>query len=191
VGVKDTIAPVIPVLPDVNVSFCNLPFTPTRPTTTDNCAGIVTGTTTTAFPLTAVGTTTVTWSFSDGHGNTVTANQKIIINGYTFVGFYSPISAIGGDCHSPAKNIKGGSVIPIKFDVKCGSTLVTSGIQPVVKVQSVDGNCNPTSTLLSVNAVYQNDWHANWDTSNWAPGIYKIVVLLPDGTMPYVFVNLK
>ncbi len=49
--VKDTIPPVVPVLPPVKVG-CLMPVTLTAPTTTDNCAGTVTGTTSTQFPIT-------------------------------------------------------------------------------------------------------------------------------------------
>jgi hypothetical protein len=188
VEVADTIAPAIPVLADVLGSFCS-PVTVRPPTTTDNCAGIVTGTTTTVFPISAVGTNVVTWRFTDGR-NTVAANQRVIISGYTFVGFDSPIGAVGGDCTTPAKDVKAGSVNPIKFQYKCGETAVTSGPAPVVKVE-LWKNCVASGTLLSVNAVYLNDWHANWDTTGWAKGVYKIIVELPDGSKPFVFVNLK
>ena len=36
----------------------------TAPTATDNCSGTITGTTST-FPITAQGTTVVTWTFED------------------------------------------------------------------------------------------------------------------------------
>jgi hypothetical protein len=52
---------------------------------------MITGTTTAVFPLTNAGTTTVTWTFDDGNGNTTTANQSITISTLSFMGFYSPI----------------------------------------------------------------------------------------------------
>ena len=33
-----------------------------------------------SFPITAQGTTVVTWTFNDGNGNSVTANQNVIID---------------------------------------------------------------------------------------------------------------
>lgn len=190
--VQDTIAPVAPVLPDVYGSLCS-PVTLTAPKATDNCVGQVTGTTPTTFPISTVGTHTVVWTFNDGRGNTSTANQKVVISGLTFVGFYAPLAAPnGGTCLIPAKVVKLGSVVPIKFDLKCGSTLLTSGPGPKVKVQRYEG-CTPSELVLDVNAAYQNVWHANWDTSapGLAKGIYKIFVELPDGSTPFVFVNLK
>ena len=52
---------------------------PTAPTATDNCSGVVTGTTTTPFPISA--STTVTWTYDDGNGNTSSQDQIVTING--------------------------------------------------------------------------------------------------------------
>ncbi|WP_375559882.1 choice-of-anchor D domain-containing protein [Bernardetia sp. OM2101] len=78
--IDDTTDPVIPVLADINEECSS---TPTAPTTTDNCAGTITGTTPTTFPITAQGTTVVTWTFDDGNGNSITADQDVIINDTT------------------------------------------------------------------------------------------------------------
>jgi hypothetical protein len=50
----------------------------TAPTANDNCAGIISGTTSTALPITS--NTTITWTFNDGNGNTSTQTQNIILN---------------------------------------------------------------------------------------------------------------
>jgi hypothetical protein len=67
-------------LPNLNAE-CSL--TPVAPTALDNCAGVVTGTTGTAFPITAQGTTTVTWTYDDGNGNTATQAQNVVISDVT------------------------------------------------------------------------------------------------------------
>ena len=74
--VDDMTDPVIPVLADVT-GECSAMVT--APTTTDNCSGTITGTTSTVFPITTQGTTVVVWSFDDGNGNVVTSNQNVII----------------------------------------------------------------------------------------------------------------
>src|SRR5690606_17008464 len=79
--VDDTTDPVIPTLADVTVGQCS--GTPVAPTTTDNCAGTITGTTTTTFPITTQGTTVVTWTFDDGNGNVVTADQNVVVDDTT------------------------------------------------------------------------------------------------------------
>jgi hypothetical protein len=186
--VKDTIPPVTPVLPAVTGS-CSTPVTLTAPTATDNCAGTVTGTTTTVFPITAQGTTAVVWRFNDGNGNTSTATQNVVMAGLTFKGFYSPVGTVSNLCTAPVQANQG-SVLPLKFDMLCGTTTITAGTAPIVKIQLWTG-CQFVSEPVSVAAVYNNDWHYNWDTSAWAKGIYKVIVILPDGTSRYVFVKLK
>ncbi len=75
---NDNTSPIIPTISDLS-SECDV--TPTAPTTTDNCAGTITGTTASIFPITATGTTVVIWNFDDGNGNNVNANQNVIISG--------------------------------------------------------------------------------------------------------------
>lgn len=54
-------------------------FTPSTPTATDNCAGVINGIPDTSFPITAIGTTVVTWTYDDGNGNSVSQTQNITI----------------------------------------------------------------------------------------------------------------
>jgi hypothetical protein len=61
--------------------ICEPVAAPAPPTATDNCEGSITGTTTTVFPVTTEGTTTVTWTFDDGNGNVSTQTQDVIVSG--------------------------------------------------------------------------------------------------------------
>ncbi|MBC6113197.1 hypothetical protein H7U22_22525, partial [Pedobacter sp. CCM 8938] len=63
-------------LADIN-AVCSA--TPVAPTLSDPCAGGLTATTATAFPITTAGTTVVTWTFNYGNGYTQTVNQNVII----------------------------------------------------------------------------------------------------------------
>ncbi|PWL24150.1 MAG: hypothetical protein DCO96_15280, partial [Fluviicola sp. XM-24bin1] len=80
VTVADTTSPVTPTIADIN-SECSV--TVTAPTTTDNCAGTVTGTTTDPLTYSAEGTYLITWTFDDGNGNTTTATQNVVIDDVT------------------------------------------------------------------------------------------------------------
>ncbi|MCA1918082.1 MAG: hypothetical protein LDL38_01670, partial [Flavobacterium piscis] len=102
--IKDTTAPVAPLL-DTITAECSV--TPIAPTTTDSCTGIVTGTTTTLFPVTTVGTTPVTWLFEDGNGNSVTAIQNIIISEVTLAGTASTTCASDGSGYVLTFNVTG------------------------------------------------------------------------------------
>jgi PKD repeat protein len=75
--VQDTTPPTAPVLPDVN-SGCSV--TLTAPITTDNCAGEVTGVTTSSVTYSQQGSFFVNWTFNDGNGNSTQAMQKIIVS---------------------------------------------------------------------------------------------------------------
>lgn len=55
--------------------------TPTAPTATSACGVTITGTPDVSFPITTVGSTTVTWTYDAGGGNTSTQTQTIIVNG--------------------------------------------------------------------------------------------------------------
>src|SRR6516225_4875637 len=175
--VGDNTAPVPPVLPDIVSNGCNPVQKPPPPVATDNCAGSVLGTTTTQFPITAFGTNFITWKFDDGHGNVSTATQNVIITGPTLVGFYAPISGINGGCgkNQQIEVINPGSKNPIKFDLKCGNTLITTVITPQVRIDEYNG-CTFVKELIVTNAVYQNDWHYNWDTTGFPANNYQIFV---------------
>ncbi|RVT72844.1 hypothetical protein EOD40_15660, partial [Flavobacterium sufflavum] len=99
VSVEDKTAPVKPTLVDVTINGCS--GTPVAPTTTDACAGTITGTTTTVFPISTQGTTVVTWTFNDGNGNTETATQNVIVDDVTKPA--KPILAdVNGECSATA-----------------------------------------------------------------------------------------
>ncbi len=79
VTVLDTMAPVpnIATLADVT-GACSVDSI-SAPVAADNCAGQFSATTTTIFPITAAGTTVVTWTYMDASGNTATQDQNVII----------------------------------------------------------------------------------------------------------------
>jgi len=70
-----------PTLPDI-IGECSV-STPIAPTATNNCGLNVTGTTTTIFPISNQGITTITWNYDDGYGNTLTQFQNIVIDDVT------------------------------------------------------------------------------------------------------------
>jgi hypothetical protein len=80
VTVEDNTPPAVPVLADVT-GECSA--TVTAPTAKDNCAETVTGTTSDPLTYNAQGTYTVHWTFDDGHHNSSTANQTVIVKDVT------------------------------------------------------------------------------------------------------------
>lgn len=55
----------------------------TAPTATNNCGGSVTGVPDVSFPISAQGTTVVTWTYDDGSGNITYQTQNVIVTDVT------------------------------------------------------------------------------------------------------------
>ncbi|RKR04851.1 putative secreted protein (Por secretion system target) [Flavobacterium sp. 90] len=81
ITIPDVTAPVpnLATLPAINASCSISAAQITVPTATDNCAGIITATTTDPLNYTTVGAHVITWSYDDGHGNVSTQNQTVNI----------------------------------------------------------------------------------------------------------------
>ncbi|WP_188358253.1 LamG-like jellyroll fold domain-containing protein, partial [Mangrovimonas yunxiaonensis] len=77
VTVEDNITPVIPTLSTIEEQ-CSA--TVPVPTATDNCGGVITGTTSSPLTYTAQGLYYIIWTFNDGNGNEDTATQTVFIN---------------------------------------------------------------------------------------------------------------
>ncbi|MCZ4243524.1 gliding motility-associated C-terminal domain-containing protein, partial [Pedobacter punctiformis] len=91
---KDVTKPVKPVLADVS-GECSA--TVTAPTTTDNCSGTITGTTSDALTYTTQGTHIITWTFTDAAGNVETATQNVMVKDLTKP--VKPVLAdVSGEC---------------------------------------------------------------------------------------------
>ena len=77
--IKDNISPVANVTTLSAITAQCSVTSLTAPTATDNCSGVVTGTHNATLPITAVGTTAVTWTYTDAQNNTSTQVQSVII----------------------------------------------------------------------------------------------------------------
>ena len=187
--VRDTTPPAVPVLSDLT-GTCSSPANLVAPTTTDNCAGTLTGTTTNSLNF-APGTNIVYWTFNDGNGNTSTAIQKVIVTGLTFHGFYSPIGGTGGSCGSPLRTVNQGGNLPVKFDVTCANSPYVTG-RPTLLIEKSNAQC---TSLTSVSGgdfqLVSGEWHFNWDTSSQVRGTYKLTAILQDGSRQSVWIKLK
>lgn len=77
--VADNLAPVPDILDLPDISGTGSVSVTVIPTATDNCIGSVNGATTDPLTYNQPGTYTITWSYSDGHGNNSSQQQKIIV----------------------------------------------------------------------------------------------------------------
>ena len=164
VVITDTTAPVadLATLADVTAQ-CEVTSL-TAPTATDNCGGAVTVTNDATLPITAQGTTTVTWTYEDAQGNTSTQTQDVVIT-------YPVEPTNGGDiteCEiSPIQTITATAIAPagssvVWYDAATNGNIVTPTLSTVGTItyyaESVDNvvGCSSstrTSVTLTINPL--------------------------------------
>ncbi len=159
--IDDITDPTTPTLADVT-GECSA--TATAPTTTDNCSGTITGTTSDALTYNTQGTHVITWNFDDGNGNDIDVMQNVIIDDIT-----NPttptLSDVTGECSATATaptttdncsgtitgttsdaltyNTQGTHVITWNFDDGNGNDI------DVMQNVIIDDITNPTTPTLS------------------------------------------
>jgi hypothetical protein len=97
VTVEDVIAPV-PDVAELPVLTAECSLTATPPTATDNCQGVVTGTTEDLISFTTQGTFTINWTFTDDHGNEATQQQTVVIDDTTVPVLTAPMTDVAAQC---------------------------------------------------------------------------------------------
>lgn len=155
VNVNDVNGPIpdLANLPDL-IGACSVSM-PTAPTATDNCTGPATGTTTTQFPITAVGTTVVTWTYVDGHNKTSTQTQNVIITGVD-VSTYSNGNVITA-ANSSATNYQWIDCLDnsiIGGATNQSFTATNNGQYAVIVTQS---GCSDTSACITIAGIGMNE----------------------------------
>lgn len=138
------------VLPDV-VSQCALSATDlVIPTATDNCS-IASVTNDGIFPITA--SRTITWTFADPSGNSVSQLQNIIINDTTAP---TPDTVVLSDVLAQCELLETDLVPPTATDNCSGIVTVTNdGVFPITASTTInwtysDGNGNSTSQIQNI-----------------------------------------
>ncbi|MET3886003.1 HYR domain-containing protein [Niastella sp. OAS944] len=159
VVISDVTPPAAPVLANVT-GECSA--TATAPTTTDNCSGTITGTTTDPLTYTS-GTHVIHWSFDDGHGNTSTANQNVIIQDVTGPTVNTAANSLNAtlECDntsgvdaalllapSATDNCGGTPVIHLLTDVTTQDPLCPNGYTRVRTWNFTDANNNPSANFV-------------------------------------------
>ncbi|MGB0423521.1 MAG: MBG domain-containing protein, partial [Flavobacteriales bacterium] len=99
VTVLDSTEPEMPSLSDLS-GECSV--TATVPTTMDDCAGLIAGTTSDELTKTTVGTHEITWTFDDGHGNAFDVVQEVTVLDSTLPETPN-LSVVSGECSVTAE----------------------------------------------------------------------------------------
>ncbi len=155
--VKDVTAPkaVVSNLPTVS-GQCSASVT-AKPTAKDNCAGIITGTTTSPLTYSAQGTYTIVWTYTDGHGNTSTQNQTVIVKDNTKPVISDVTDKIVNCGTSTDPSVTGtptatdncGSVTVSKADVTNGNVITRTW-----KATDAAGNYSTSVQMITIGAVF-------------------------------------
>jgi PKD repeat protein len=154
----------------------------TTPTASDNCGGEVTVTHNATLPITAQGTTTITWTYTDQQGNSSTQTQEVIIKDEAApVPDLSELSNVIGDCDGKVSSIDAPTATDNCAGEITGTTDVTFPISTIGETEITwtfdDGNGN-TSTQVQKIIIPQSKTSTQ-DTTICA-GVH---FTFPDGTV--------
>jgi hypothetical protein len=175
-------------------------FVPAAPTcsASDALSGLG-GSCTVAGYSDAIGDPAVTASAIDKAGNSASASASYSVLAWTLNGFYKPVD-MGGLI--PVWNtIKGGSTVPLKFEVFAGATELTD-ISVVKSLNAVPVSCTlgwedaieALSSTGGTNLRY--DWTAgqfiyNWQTPKKPGSCYRVTMTTEDGSLLSALFKLK
>jgi hypothetical protein len=144
----------------------------------------------------AVGTHTVTASAIDNAGNNASASATYTVLAWTLTGFYSPV-----DMNGVVNTVKGGSTVPLKFEVFAGPTELTStsGVQSFVQTKIA---CDTSASLDEIEIVTTGgtslrydatggQFIQNWQTPKQAGACYRVTMTTQDGSTLVALFKLK
>lgn len=136
----------------------------------------------------AVGAHTYTATATDNAGNTRTRTEQYTVLAWTDTGFYAPVN-MGGVLNT----VKGGSTVPLKFNVYAGSTELTD--TSIVKgfatrqISCADstGLTDPVEVTVTGGTTLRYDtaghqFIQNWKTPTGAGTCYSATMTTQDGT---------
>jgi hypothetical protein len=143
----------------------------------------------------AVGTHTVIASASDNAGNSASASATYTVLAWTLNGFYNPV-----DMGNVFNTVKGGSTVPLKFEVFAASELTSTSVvksftQAVISCSGAvlvdDIEVTTTGgTSLRYDAT-AGQFIQNWQTPRQPGACYRVTMTTQDGSFLQAFFKLK
>lgn len=136
---------------------------------------------------TTVGTHTVTASASDVAGNSGSASVTYTVLAWTLRGFYSPVNM------AALNTVKGGSTVPLKFEIFAGPTEITSTdavasfVTRWVSCEAASGIEDPVDVTSTGGTALRYDATAgqfiqNWQTGRYPGRCYRVTMTTDDGS---------
>jgi hypothetical protein len=144
----------------------------------------------------AVGSHTMTATATDKADNTATSTRSYTVDAWTLTGFYQPV-----DMNGIYNVVKGGSTVPLKFEVFAGSTELTStsSIKSFIQSKVTCGDSVFTDDIevtTTGGTVLRYDGTSGQFIQNWqtpkSPGqCYRVTMTALDGSPLVAYFMLK
>ena len=173
--------------------------TPAKPTCTANDAVSGFASCDVTGYSTAVGTHTMTATAKDNAGRTATATRQYTVKAWTFKGFYQPV-----DMNGTVNTVKGGSTVPIKFELLKGTTELTDTANVVQPLKAQKISCTTLTgdpeDLIEMTVTggtslrYDTtggQFIYNWKTPTGAGTCYNVTISSLDGSSQTAYFKLK
>jgi hypothetical protein len=144
---------------------------------------------------TTVGEHTMTATANDVAGNSYSEQRTYNVLAWELYGFYKPV-----DMGSVYNTVKGGSTVPLKFEIFAGVELTdTAYIQSLQAYQvacSANGSEDAIETVSTGGTSLRYDWTSgqfifNWQTPKKPGTCYKVTMTTLDGSSLSAFFKLK
>lgn len=173
--------------------FGSVPAAPTC-TASDATSGLAGSCSVSGYDAT-VGTRTVTASASDNAGNSGSSTATYTVLAWTLNGFYQPV-----DMNGVVNTVKGGSSVPLKFEVFAGPTELTdTSIVTFVTKQVTCSNATVEDTVETVatggtSLRYDSvggQFIYNWQTPKLPGKCYSVTMTTADGSSIAALFKLK
>lgn len=172
-------------------------FVPAQPTcdASDTLSGLVGACVVSGYG-TEVGAQTVTATATDRAGNSNVDSHSYTVLAWTLNGFYQPV-----DMRGVFNTVKGGSTVPLKFEVFAGATELTD-VSSVKWLRAGEVACDATAPVDDIEASATGATTLRYDTTagqfvyNWQtpkqPGAcYSVTMATQDGSSLVAFFKLK
>jgi hypothetical protein len=146
----------------------------------------------------AVGSHTVTALAKDLAGNSASVSATYTVLAWTLSGFYQPVdmTPVGGT--TVYNTVKGGSTVPLKFEVFAEFELTDiTVVNPSVKqVACTSGSEDAVETTATGGTTLRYDWSAgqfiyNWQTPKTSGSCYAVTMTANDGSKLTAYFKLK
>jgi hypothetical protein len=149
----------------------------------------------------AVGTHTLTATATDNAGNTSQDTVDYTVLAWTTKGFYSPVDMPTLLSAMPMNTVKGGSTVPLKFELFAGSTELTS-VDSIASFKQQKINCVTNAAYDAIEVTSTGgtslrydatggQFIQNWKTPTGAGNCYTATMTALDGSSITAYFKIK